>query len=408
MSTTGAPLLRAKTLPASPVLRERDERLESLKFLMGKLVHDFNNFLVPLLGYVGLLKEDLAPGSNGLTYAEAMENAARKTEGYLDVMLLAARPYRRFEPKPTDFKKLLESAILEWKSSLPSGAAIEIRELISPCSITLDELQWTKVFVQLLGNARFALACGGILEIGLEPQTLSSAEMLDLNISEPGVFRLTMRDSGFGMSAAVLNRACEPFFTTRIGSTATGLGLTLVHSVVQLHGGQLAIDSTENVGTTVTIWIPESFARIAASAAEGQRKASLLKPQQSSDRSKILLVENDLLLREVLKPCLQQTNRDVFLASDGEEALRIFRRFPRDWALVVSGADLPKLNGWDLCRSIRTDDAGLGVVLVASSTNLPAGAAALASEQRPSIVLTKPFALRHFKEAIQSLVAARL
>jgi CheY-like chemotaxis protein len=404
MSASSAPLPRSGTLPACPILRERDERLESLKFLMGKLVHDFNNFLVPLLGYVGLLKDDLPQGSNGVTYVEAMENAFRKTEAYLDLMLVAVRPYRNFQPKPLDFQSLVKNAVAEWKAALPANAAIEVEENICECHLTVDESQWLKVLGHLLGNARFALALGGKVEIRLEPQMLSSEQMLDLNIAEPAVFLLTVRDDGFGMPPNVLKRACEPFFTTRSASGTMGLGLTLVHSVTHLHGGQMVIESTEAAGTTLNIWIPASPVR---SPSPGpQRKAALLKPAQHSTRSKILLIESDPLVREVLKPCLQQTNHDVFLASDGDEALRIFRRFPKDWALVVGAADLPRLSGWEVCKIIGAEDGGVPIIMIASAVR-PAEPAAPETAQSAVQVLIKPFSLERFKETVQARLAIK-
>lgn len=399
MSTADVSLRRSGTLPACPILLERDERLESLKSVMGRLVHDFNNFLVPLVGYLGLLRDDLPQGGNGITYAEAMEAAFRKTEGHLDLMLLAVRPYRNFQPKVLDFQKLVRTAVAEWKAALPNSAAIEVEEHICPCHLAVDESQWIKLLLQLLANARFALPTGGKIEMELEPQTLSSEQMLNLNIAEPAVFRLTVRDDGIGMSPTVLRRACEPFFTTRSASAAMGLGLTLVHSVAQLHGGQLVLESDEDAGTTVTVWIPSSPVRV-DSAARLQRKAAVLKPEQASSGSKILLIEGDSIVREVLKPCLQQTNRDVFLASDEAEALRIFRRFPRDWALVVCASDLARLNGWDTCKAIRADDAGVPIILIASSQP-PEGVVGETSVQ----VLTKPFPLKLFNETVQKLLA---
>src|SRR5882757_7889063 len=86
-----------------PVLRDRDERLESLKAVIGKLAHDFNNFLVPLLGYVTLIREEVPEASTASQYAATMESAARKTEGFIESVLLGVRPHRRFNGRDIDF-----------------------------------------------------------------------------------------------------------------------------------------------------------------------------------------------------------------------------------------------------------------------------------------------------------------
>src|ERR1700750_246955 len=90
-------------IAGDPALRDRDERLESLKAVIGKQAHDFNNFLVPLLGYVALIREEVAEASTANQYAITMESAARKTEGFLDGVMMGVRPQRRFNPKDIDF-----------------------------------------------------------------------------------------------------------------------------------------------------------------------------------------------------------------------------------------------------------------------------------------------------------------
>src|SRR5438094_9095852 len=96
------------TYPTDPILRERDDRLEALKKLVDCLAHDFNNMLVPLLGYVALIKEELASGAAALGYATKLENSARKTENLLEEVLLAVRPQRRLNPTAGDLAQVLE------------------------------------------------------------------------------------------------------------------------------------------------------------------------------------------------------------------------------------------------------------------------------------------------------------
>src|SRR4051812_14757895 len=104
-----------------PALRDRDERLESLKAVIGKLAHDFNNFLVPLLGYVTLIREEIAEASTAAQYAMTMESAARKTEGFLDNVLLGMRPHRRFKPRVGNFAPAGGAAVPKFKQTLLGG-----------------------------------------------------------------------------------------------------------------------------------------------------------------------------------------------------------------------------------------------------------------------------------------------
>src|SRR3954468_14246123 len=148
-------------------LRERDERLESLKAVIGKLAHDFNNFLVPLLGYVTLIREEVPEASSAGQYAMTMEAAARKTEGFLDSVLLSVRPQRRFNPKELDFGALVQAAIDRFKAGVPEGAQIKLDASIVSAETYVDEAQWHTVLSHLLKNAHFAVATGGTMSVTL-------------------------------------------------------------------------------------------------------------------------------------------------------------------------------------------------------------------------------------------------
>src|SRR5688500_9770688 len=167
---------------ADPALHDRDERLESLKAVIGKLAHDFNNFLVPLLGYVTLIREELTDGSTASQYASTMESAARKTEGFLDSVLLGVRPQRRFNPREIDFGTLIENELRKFEETLTSSSQIELEKSIAPARFYADESQWQNAINQLLSNARFALATGGRLRVSLSADSVSEPESARLNV----------------------------------------------------------------------------------------------------------------------------------------------------------------------------------------------------------------------------------
>lgn len=245
------------------MLRERDARLESLKALTGRLAHDFRNLLVPQLGYVTLIKEETSEGSALAAYASKLENASQKAESYLDSILLATRPQRRFSPKPANFAEVVERALKSWKTSLPPEPLIKVQVSLAPCTLVIDADQWRNVVLQILTNARLALVNGGFVDVVLRAAILSPERASELNVRGADAFELVFQDNGVGMCGSILHKACEPFFSTRPKSQAAGLGLTLAHSVVQLHGGQLALESEEGKGTTVRIWLPQETVRAA-------------------------------------------------------------------------------------------------------------------------------------------------
>src|SRR5688572_25542975 len=216
---------------ADPALHDRDERLESLKAVIGKLAHDFNNFLVPLLGYVTLIREEVPEASTASQYAMTMESAARKTEGFIESVLLGVRPQRRFNGRDLDFGALVEGSLQKFVESLSPSAQIEIDKSIAPVEMFADEAQWQNALAQLLNNARFALATGGRLKIALTREQVSDDQGASMNVWPGEAVKLVVADNGFGMNEATLRRAFEPFFTTRASAHATGLGLTVAHSI---------------------------------------------------------------------------------------------------------------------------------------------------------------------------------
>jgi two-component system cell cycle sensor histidine kinase/response regulator CckA len=257
-SSTASSAAEPPPLPVASLLQERDQRLQALKSLVGRLAHDFNNSLVPLVGYITLLREELKQGGPGNQYLVKLENSVRKTEELVDTILQATHPERQFSPRRIDLTALMQRLLEGWMKALPSATLILVETDLAPCTLWLDEAQWTKVIQHLLRNAQAALAEGGTLKISLRSRLLNARQAADLGTSDVNVVELIFEDTGCGMSDEVLRQACEPFFSTSSQSSTAGLGLTMVHSVVRLHGGQMVVESADDRGTRVAIWLPAS------------------------------------------------------------------------------------------------------------------------------------------------------
>lgn len=385
---------------ADPALHDRDERLESLKAVIGKLAHDFNNFLVPLLGYVTLIREEVPEASTANQYAITMESAARKTEGFIENVLLGVRPHRRFNGRDLDFGALVENAVQKFIDSLPTSAQIHVDKSIASVEMFADEAQWQNAIGQLLSNARFALATGGSLKVSLTREQITEDRSAAINVWPGDAVKLVIADNGFGMNEATLKRAFEPFFTTRAAAHAPGLGLTVAHSITQLHGGQIFLESAEDAGTTVTIWLPITKA---PETIIQQKPAAPQKTPVRERTGKILLVEDDPLVREVVKACLQKFRKDVYVAQDGEEGLRIFKRYAADWSLVVSDITMPKMTGIELYHAIHDIDPDMRMILVSGDADGKYHDA-FANESTRPLLVKKPFTLKSFADIVREHV----
>ena len=376
-----------KFAPGNAVLRERDERLEALKSTIGRLAHDFNNMLAPMIGYIALIREET--GAEGLAgqYAEAMESSARSAEGHLESVLLAVRPNRKFTPHEFNFGGLIRYEMEQWKGTLPQELNLEIIERIEDCTAMADEQQWGRAIQQLLSNARYALALGGRLEVWLTEERLSGEELQELGVWEQEVCKLVIRDSGFGMREEVARRAFEPFFTTRTQARAAGLGLAVVHSVVQVHGGQVMLQSAVDQGTCVTIWLPKR--RSQGADASGARKSS-------QKRRKALLIEGDLAAREVLREWLQGEGLEVHTAAGDTESRRVFDFYRNEWGLIVSDVSSDSISA-GLLQSILGD--GLGRKCILLNGGLSGGEPGIGPGEH--LLLRKPFSRGAFTEAVR-------
>jgi two-component system cell cycle sensor histidine kinase/response regulator CckA len=256
VSTPGTGSSRPQIVPQDAALRDRDSHLDSLKAAIGRLAHDFNNALVPVLGYISLAKEDISPGSGAANFVTAAENGARKMERQLDAILLAVFPHRKFKSAPVNLNELIQTEVNACKETLPPEARVDFSLGLSPCTVPLDAQQWQIVLQNLLRNACRAMPKGGKIQISLLRTTMDEGAAAQLGVA-PGVFaHLTIKDNGAGMDATVLQRCFEPFFSTLPKNKAAGLGLTTLHSICRLHGGQCRIASEAASGTTVEIWLP--------------------------------------------------------------------------------------------------------------------------------------------------------
>jgi signal transduction histidine kinase len=242
-------------VPLRPDLRERDEKLDAVKAALLRLAHDFNNTLVPALGYSALLKEEFTAGTKPAKYVQSLENAVNKAAGLVEAILLATRPQRQYRLEDLDLSLLAREKLTAWQAARPQDKAVTVESRLMPCVRRLDSAHFSRLFDHLLANAGEAMPSSGTLRVVLEPRTISDEERAQLGLTSAQVYYLEISDSGSGMDAVTLHRAFEPFFSTRPKGKTGGLGLTIVHSIVQFHSGQIVLESVEGTGTSAKIWI---------------------------------------------------------------------------------------------------------------------------------------------------------
>ncbi len=234
------------------------QKLEAVGTLAGGIAHDFNNILAAVIGYAELAIYDVEDDSELHAKLQEIVKAGHRAKRLVKQFLTFSRQTEAEERKPMHINTIVEEVLKLLSASLPSN--IEIRQHIEPETgvVETDPTQIHQVLMNLCINAGHAMReKGGILEVSLANVELDS----DFAIEHPGMnsgthLRLTVTDTGHGVTPEVLERMFEPYFTTKEKGEGTGLGLAVVHGIVQSHKGTITVNSTLGKGSTFNVYLP--------------------------------------------------------------------------------------------------------------------------------------------------------
>jgi CheY-like chemotaxis protein len=241
----------------------------------------------------------------------------------------------------------------------------------------------------------------GVLEIALAPVTINADVATEsLNIPGGPYLRLTVKDSGHGMTPDVQERIFDPFFTTRGKSGGTGLGLSVVHGIIKRNGGAISVDSVPGSGTAFHVFLP-------CFDPEGVPGGPPQKGVVKGGSERILLVDDDPELRYAAVKMLQELGYKVQAATTGIEALSVFRRDPGRFDLVITDQTMPRMKGTELARHILSIRPGTPLILYSGYQTDPQRlqTAALAGDLGIRFVIQKPFTRAEFAGTIRAALA---
>lgn len=392
-------------IPTDKDLAERERRLSSLKALVNKLAHDFNNSLAPFTGWFSLIKEECTPDSNILLYAQKGEDVARGVKNMLEEVMNSVKPERRFNMVEMALDDVIHEELAQWKKQVPVSVNLEIYEEISECNIMSDVEHWRRAISNLLNNARYGLALGGRLEVFLKKDFLSNERRRELGIASNTPWLLVVKDNGLGIPSEIQDKIFEPFFSTRAKNNALGLGLTHVHSLARLHGGQVLIESEVDKGTTVYVWFTEKPIKIDftgeyTSGQSGQKQPVIL------GNKKVLLVDDDELVLEVLKAFLQKRNFNVMAVNNSKSALEIFKKRSDDFGLVISDIRMQGMNGVEFVENILKLNENIPILFISGEKDAVLEIL-MARLNKKFKLLKKPCTFSEFSKAIEEVLGQK-
>jgi len=353
------------------------QKMEAVGQLTGGIAHDFNNMLTVVIGNLDALARSLRGTGRNFGRAEmALTGALSCAE--LTRRLLAFARRQPLQPSPVHLGQMCRNVAKLLGRTLGERIRIEIRGSDGGLwHVLVDPAQVESSLINLAVNARDAMTEGGTLTI--ETSNVSSHGQ-DADVPAGDFVLLSVTDTGVGMTAEVLERAVEPFFTTKNLGHGTGLGLSMVYGFVKQSGGHVKIESAPNRGTRVKVYLPRSEA-----LAQPARVANESEPTELSGRDrKILLVEDDAGVRAVTAAMLKELQFTVIEADNGSRALDIVDHEP-DIDLLFTDIVMPGMNGFELGRLARERRPQLPVLYATGY------AAQYAAPEKGADVLAKPY-----------------
>jgi PAS domain S-box-containing protein len=398
-------------------LRET-QKMEAIGVLAGGIAHDFNNILAAIIGFTELAQREMVQASPAWEYLHAALTAGQRAKDLVQQILTFSRhtlPTRQ----PLRLHLLVHETLRLLRATLPS--TIDIRTALNTTSGTVlaDPTQLQQVLINLGSNAAHAMhPMGGVLEVGLDEVDIPSlgahppgspekgrtflpappgAESYPSALQPGPYLRLTVRDTGAGMSPDVTARIFEPFFTTKRPGEGIGMGLAVVHGIVTSHGGTITIASAPGQGTTVAIYLP----RIADVPPLGDHAEE---PLPRGDEH-ILVVDDEEVLAHLYRDMLASLGYEVTVYTRSPDALAAFRAAPQVFDLVITDQTMPYMTGDILIRQLWCIRPDIPVILCTGYSPL------IAAEHTETLeidaLLMKPVTVEDFARTIRQVFARR-
>jgi PAS domain S-box-containing protein len=371
------------------------QKMEAVGQLAGGVAHDFNNLLTVIRTYSEFLLEQLDEESPLRADTIEIQKAAGRAAS-LTRQLLAFSRKQALDPRSIDVNEIVRGMEPMLRRLLGEDIRIELRAAQALGTVKADAGQLEQVVMNLAVNARDAMPQGGTLTIETAEMQLTETMRGGHGVIPGPYVSLVVRDTGVGMDRATRARVFEPFFTTKEQGRGTGLGLSTVYGIVKQSEGYIWCDSTEGVGTTFTVLLPQLPAPACASDEPAE--------QLSDGGSGVVLVtEDEDPVRSLSRRILEREGYTVLEARDGREAIRVAAGYPGRIDLLITDLVMPNVGGTELFAHLRVLRPDLRVLFVSGYTDDDIVRRGLSD--RYSAFLQKPFTARSLGAAAKAALA---
>ncbi len=383
------------------------QRAESVRRLAGGVAHEVNNQMTVVLGLCDFLIEGRALPEAARADVEGVRRAAERSAQIAGQMLAFSRQ-QVLQREAMDLNDLLRAEEPLLRRVLDEAIRLSLVLAPTPVRVNVDRVQIAQVLLNLVMNARDAMPSGGTITIESETVELDESTARQFGLPEPGAAeggtqarrrfaRLSVVDSGRGMSPETRARVFDPFFTTKTVGQGTGLGLPTAYGIVKQHDGHISVESELGLGSTFRVYLP---------LAEQGREAASGKSAPVEHRSvTVLVVDDDQAVGRVVSRALELDGFVTVSATNGREALQLLDRHEGPIDLVVTDLVMPEMDGRELIRILRERRPGLPIVSMSGYTD--------AASLSPGVLeygsgfLAKPFTPEQLVAKVREVLASR-
>ena len=371
----------------------QSQKMEAIGKLAGGIAHDFNNLLTGILGFAELL------------YARAQDE---KTRHASDVILTTCRQAAKltaqllnfsrkgeFNPEPISINDSIRNVLTLLEKMIHKNIELHY-DLEENINITeADSGQIEQALMNIVLNSFDALPKGGQVSISTSNVFLDEKYCSSFPDLKPGNYvKVSVTDTGSGMTDEVKRRVFEPFFSTKGKGEGTGLGLSTVYGIVKNHSGHINIYSEINEGTTVNIYLPVVKAK---KGSEKEDKIEFLKGYET-----ILLIDDEKVVRKVGKEILNELGYKSLIASSGKEGLKLFKENIDDIKLIILDMIMPDMDGEATYKELKKINPDIKIIVASGYSQN--GTAEKIVKKEQSVFVQKPFQIKDLSEAIRKIL----
>ncbi|MDH5560690.1 MAG: PAS domain S-box protein [Deltaproteobacteria bacterium] len=371
----------------------QSQKMEAIGVLAGGIAHDFNNILFSLIGYLNLALDEEPPSPIDDYLNESLVASKRAKD--LVSQILSFSRHQKAKLRVIRLNNVIKEIIRMMRSTLPSS--IQIKHLLDDdCGmVKADPIQIHQVILNICTNAEFAMRKdGGTLMIKLTREKISLEFAKRFGLEKGDFVKLSISDTGQGIDPSIVGKIFDPFFTTKSVNEGTGLGLSVVHGIIQNHHGAISVSSEPGVGTTFDVYLP------LAEPIENHKEE--LSAGTHHGKERILIVDDEEAIIKLLTISLEKLGYIITAKTNSLEALEVFKTKSSEFDLVIMDQTMPDMTGDKLASKFIEISPNIPIILMTGFSHI------LSEKKVQEIgikkLIKKPFETDMLAEAIRAVL----